>query len=132
GVLAGAARHPSFTQHSHDLVLAALARPLLDDRIQCLAIFPAHLGGVETGIVGQLGATHRPYHGRPHLLLRGDEDVVVWAPWRAGISCARDPLPHLVAAPRHGMTKALVVAQADPDQVDDGILHRDFDMLAAP
>jgi len=24
-----------------------------------------------------------------------------------------------------------VVAQADPDQVDDGILHRHFDMLAA-
>ena len=41
-------------------------------------------------------------------------------------------MPELVAAARQHAAVALVVAQADPDQIDDRILHRHLDMLAAP
>src|SRR5271166_3244937 len=131
GVLAGAARNSRLAQYLHNLVLAAPTRPFFNNRIQRLAVFPAHLRRIETRIVGQLGPAHCPCHARPHLLLRGDENIIVGAARRAGIGRPWHPLPHLVAASRHRTAKALMIAQADADQIDDRVLHRHLHTLAA-
>src|SRR5215472_6696182 len=66
-------------------------------------------------VLGKLGPTDRRGEGGPHLLLRGDEGVVIRTTRRTGIGRAWNPASHLVAAPRHGLAKALMVAQAHPD-----------------
>src|SRR5204862_6887716 len=132
GVLASPARHAGRAEDAHDLVLAALPRPFLDDRVERRTVLPARLLGRETWVARQLGPADGRREGRPHLLLRGDERVVVRTARRAWIGRARDAAAHLVAAARHRLTKTLVVAQADPNDVDDRILHRHLDMLPAP
>ena len=58
GVQAGAARHPGIAEQPHHLVLGALARPFLDDRVQRRAVLPARLRRLEARIVGQLRPAH--------------------------------------------------------------------------
>src|SRR5215469_8930395 len=130
GVLAGAARHSGRAENAHDLVLRSSTGPFLDNRIEGSAVLPARLLAGKARVLGKLGPTDRPGEGGPHLLLRGDESVVIRTTRRTGIGRAWNPAPHLVAAPRHGLAKALMVAQAHPDDVDDCILHRYLDMLA--
>ena len=117
-------------QNPHDLVLRAPAGPFLDDRGERRAVVPARLLALKAPVAGELGLADRLRESRPHLLLRGDEDIVVGAAGRARIGRARHAPSHLVAAPRHGLAKVLVIAQADPDQIDHRVLHRHLDMLA--
>src|SRR5690348_2907371 len=59
GVLAGAARHAGLAQYAHHLVLAALARPSFDDRVQRIPVLPTRLLVCETRIIGQFGTADR-------------------------------------------------------------------------
>src|SRR6185436_13273269 len=66
----------------------------------------------------------------PHLLLHEDEDVVVGAAGMTAIRRPRYPGAQLVAGASHGGAETLVIAQAHADEVHDGVLHRDLDLLA--
>ena len=60
------------------------------------------------------------------ILRRYDESAGIARVGGAGHGAAE-----LVAVPRRRPAEALVVAQADPHQVDHRVLHGDLDLLAA-
>src|SRR6516162_8031340 len=110
GVLTGAAGHAGGAENAHDLVLGTGAGPLLDDRVQGGAVLPAYLLGRKAWILGQFRPIDRLAEGRPHLLLRSDEGVVVGATRCARVSRRGYAAAHLVAATRHRRAETLMVA----------------------
>src|SRR5204863_7531671 len=81
-------------------------------------------------VTDEVGAADGAQQRVPHLLLDEDEHVVVGSTRVTAVRRARRAGAELVARPLHRLSEALVIAQADPDQVDDGVLHRDLDLLA--
>src|SRR5262249_60825767 len=112
------------------LVLRALSRPGRDQGIDLGLVAPAGVARLVAHVTDEVGAADRAQQRVPQLLLDEDEHVVVGPARVTAVRRARHAGAELVARPLHRLSEALVIAQADPDQVDDGVLHRDLDLLA--
>src|SRR2546422_3574733 len=130
GVQARAAWNAGAGQDLHDLVLRALRRPRLHQGVDLVPVLRARLGGVVARVADEVAPPDGPQQRKPHLLRHEDEDVVVGPAGPAAIRRARYAGAELIPGPRAGLAEALVVAQADPDEVDHRVLHGDLDLLA--
>src|SRR5215813_12989458 len=108
GVETRAARHAGAGQYLHDLVLRALRRPRLDQRIDLGLVAPAGVGRLVARVADEVGAADRAQQRMPHLLLREDEDVVVGPTAATTIRRARHAAAELVARPLHRLSETLV------------------------
>src|SRR5581483_2779367 len=77
----------------------------------------------------QILAFHSLKQRTPHLLLCKDKDVIVWPAGGAAVYRARHGRTKLIACPLHRFAKALMIAQAHADEIDDRLLHRDLHLL---
>src|SRR3989454_9709995 len=130
GVQARAAWNAGAGQDLHDVVLRALRRPRFHQGVDVVLALPACLGGVVARVADEIVPPDGPQHRKPHLLRHEDEDVVVGPAGPATIRRSRYAGAELISGPRAGLSEALVIAQADPDEIDDRVLHGDLDLLA--
>src|SRR2546428_3878376 len=130
GVQARAAWNAGAGQDLHDVVLRALRRPRFHQGVDVVLALPACLGGVVAGVADEVAPPDGVEQGQPHLLRHEDEDVVVGPAGPAPIRRPRYTGAELIPGPRAGLPEALVIAQADPDEIDDRVLHGDLDLLA--
>src|SRR2546427_5179371 len=130
GVQARAAWNAGAGQDLHDVVLRALRRPRFHQGVDVVLALPACLGGVIARVADEIVPPDGAEQGQPHLLRHEDEDVVVGPAGPAPIRRPRYAGAELVPGPRAGLSEALVIAQADPDEVDHRVLHGDLDLLA--
>src|SRR2546426_9379078 len=130
GVQARAAWHAGAGQDLHAVVLRALRRPRFHQGVDVVLALPACLGGVVSRVADEVVPPDGVEQGQPHLLRHEDEDVVVGPAGPAPIRRPRYTGAELIPGPRAGLPEALVIAQADPDEIDDRVLHGDLDLLA--
>src|SRR4029450_1478130 len=117
-------------QGLHAIVLGALGSPVLDQRVDLALVLPACRGRLVPGIADEIGPADRLQERVAELLPYEQDPVVVRAAGMAAIRRARRAGAELVAGALTGLAGALMVAQADADQIDHRVLHRDLDLLA--
>src|SRR5205807_2594456 len=112
------------------LVLGALRRPIFHQRVDLALALPAGRGRLVPGVADQVGPANDLQQRMPELLRHEEEDVVVGAAGMAAIRRAWYAGAELVTGALAGLAGALMIAQADADQIDHRVLHRDLDLLA--
>src|SRR3984893_1255950 len=130
GVETGSARHPGAREDFHDVVLRALRRPALHERIDFTSALPAGLRRLVARVADEVVAADGAKEGMPQLLLGEGEDVLIGSAGLAAIRRARRGDPELVSGSRRGLAVPLMVAETHADEIHDDILHGDLDLLA--
>ena len=128
-VLTRPARHPGLGQNPHDFVFRFARCPGLDKSVHFSGVLNPGLGGVIAWIINQVFPLYGAQQGVPHLLLGNNEHIVVGTAGMATIRRGGDK-PELIARAFNRFAIALVVAQADPNQIHHRVLHGHFNLLA--
>src|SRR5207245_3366454 len=113
-----------------DLGLGALGRPIFHQRVDLALALPAGRGRLVPGVADQVDPANDLQQHLPKILRHEKQDVVVGAAGMAAIRRAGYAGAELVTGALAGLSGALMIAQADADQVDHRVLHRDLDLLA--